>query len=149
MLYVHVVRSFNEVVSAWVATDSERRMDGVENRNDWRTYEGATKIAAVLGPRYQATDSGPYVSPRFDIIKLPQVGDPASYTFNGDYYPAGYVKSISAGPAFRRITTEDSNGARKTFSRRHVEGKPVGGAWIADGTWSLVFGHASKLNPEF
>lgn len=130
-----------------------------ENRNDWKTYEQAAEVAAALGPKYQATDAGPYVSPRYDVIDLPQVGQEVSYTFNGDYYPCGKIVSISKGPAFRRIVAEEDLGwnhnlgrrvtKRHVFHRRCRDGKPTGGAWIMDGTWSMIQGHHNKTNPEF
>lgn len=121
-----------------------------ENRNHWRTFEAAQEVAALLGDGYIATDSGPHVSPRFDVIDLPKVGAEVSYTFNGDYYPCGTVKSISAGPDFRRIVAgPDFSGKDRVFWRRCRDGKPIGGAWVNDKTWSLIPGHISKLNPEF
>lgn len=150
MLYVHVIREIGTraVTSAHI-TDMHHNPN-VENRNDWRTYEAAAEVAAALGPKYQATDAGPYCSPRFDIIELPQVGDDVSYGFNGDCYPCGKIKSISAGPGYRRIVAgPDFSGSDCVFHRRCRDGKPTGGAWISQGTWSLVPGHVSKINPEF
>lgn len=153
MLYVEVNRNTaGKVTSAYVLTEAERKglpHDHCENRNDWRTFEAAQEVAAALGPKYQATDAGRWTSPRYDVQELPQVGQEVSYTFNGDYYPCGKIVKISEGPAFRKITAKDLNGRRYIFWRRCRDGKPTGGAWVMDGTWSMIAGHVSKTNPEF
>lgn len=152
MLYIETTREATKVVSAKISTaDSDDiQACNVENRWDWCTYEAAAEVAAALGPKYQATDAGPYVSPRYDIIDLPQVGDDVSYTFNGDYYPCGKIKSISPGPAFRKIVAgPDFSGADRIFWRRCRDGKPTGGAWICEGTWSMIQGHVEKCSLEF
>lgn len=142
MLYIEVVRSFGKVVSAKVvADDDDRRL--AENRNDWRSYKAAQEVAAALGDGFIATDSGPYVSPRYDVIELPKVGDKVSYHFNGDHYPCGTITKISKGPLFRRIETDDANGPH-VFWRRKLTG-----GWIKDGTWFLEQGHHNELNPSF
>lgn len=113
----------------------------VENRNDWKTFEAAKHVAAHL-KGHIATDAGSHVSPRYDVIKLPQVGDKVSYGFNGDCYPCGTIKSISK--SLRLITTEDEGKGRRTFYRVRETGM-----WRNDGTWCLIPGHVSKLNPSF
>lgn len=147
MLYVKTQRNMTGKLRA--ATVADHSDPAFENRNDWRTYKAAAEVAAMLGPKYQATDAGPYCSPRYDVIDLPQVGQEVSYAFNGDYYPCGKIVSISAGPAFRRIVAEDVNGRKYVFHRRCRSGEPVGGAWIMDGTWSMIQGHHDRRNPEF
>lgn len=150
MFYVNVVRQNGKIIVAEIArTEIDRDMTTCETRNDWRTFEAAQEVAAALGPKYQATDAGPYVSPRYDVIDLPQVGDLVSYAVNGDYYPCGKITKISAGPAFRRIEATDDAGRKRVFHRRCRDGKPTGGAWLMGGVWSMVQGHISKLNPEF
>lgn len=114
-----------------------------ENRNDWKTFEAADEVAKALGSAYIATDAGPYVSPRYDVIALPQVGDDVSYAFNGDSYPCGKVTKVSAFP-HRRIEARDEAGRACVFYRRKQTG-----AWVMDGTWSLQAGHVNKRNPEF
>lgn len=127
-----------------------------ENRNDWKTFQEAETIAKLLNQShadlhrtFQATDAGPYCSPRYDVIDLPQIGSVVSYTFNGDYYPAGRITKMSAGPTYRRIEATDANGRKSVFHRRHRDGKPTGGAWIMNGTWSMIEGNHNKLSPEF
>jgi len=104
-----------------------------------RVAELATKLTGKL---HVPTDSGPYVSPRFDVIEAPKVGDDASYAFNGDYYPCGKITAIS--DSLRRIVATDEKGVKRVFWRRRQSG-----AWVYQGTWSLVQGHVSRLNPEF
>lgn len=119
-----------------------------ENRNDWRTMERAEQVAKELNEAavqtvaqpYIATDSGPHVSPRFDVVKRPMPGDAVSYTFNGDYYPDGYIVKVS-GKDFRIVTTD-------TGSRYYRRKQSAG--WIkTGGTWSLVPGHRTEWNREF
>lgn len=116
--------------------------DRFENRNDWKSFERVTEIAAQLteatGVTYLPTDSGPNVSPRYDVIAAPVVGAEVSKAFNGDYYPEGVIVSISK--TFKRVET--STGA--VFFRRKNSG-----AWIENGTWCMVEGHVSRMNPSF
>ncbi len=135
MLSIDVVRENGKVVKA-VALDDYSQ--GAENRNHWHTFEAAKEVAAALGEGYVATDAGPYVSPQFDIIELPKIGDKVSYTFNGDYYPCGEVASISK--SLKLIVTDEGE---KFYRVRET------GCWKYNKTWSLVKGHISKLNPEF
>jgi len=90
------------------------------------------------GVRYIATDCGPNVSPRFDVIEVPAQGDKVSRYFNGDSYPAGTIKSISE--SLRRIETTDGT----VFWRRQNSG-----SWVANGTWSMIDGHHEDRNPHF
>lgn len=148
MLYVNVVRGSdgrpylaNEVredVLAYKRKFYGRLPKEYETRNDWRTFDDAKEIAALLGPNYIAIDNGTHVSPRYDVIKLPQVGDKVSYAFNGDYYPCGEIASISK--SLRLIATTEG----QKFYRRGETG-----VWKYNQTWALVAGHVSKLNPEF
>lgn len=155
MLYIYATREDGQVVSAEIVDSSHPAQ---ECRWDWETYAKAQEIAAALNLAagkvlYVATDAGAHCSPRYDVQKLPQVGDDVSYAFNGDSYPCGKITKISAGPDFRRIETQEvlGNGAvrKEVFYRRCRDGKATGGAWVLRGTWSLVIGHISKTNPEF
>jgi hypothetical protein len=128
-----------------------RRSQGVEreivqNSNDWKTFEQVEKIAEMLtrhtGVEYIGTDAGSHVSPRYDVIKMPQVGDDVSYSFNGDSYPCGKIWSVSATKF--KITTMTESGLVKHFYRRRKTG-----SWINNGTWSLISGHHSEQNPSF
>lgn len=144
MLYVRITHSLNGVPAQAVVeqpTDSNRAE--LCNRNDWKTMLDAELIAAALNDtvkenRYLATDAGPHVSPRYDVIELPRVGDKVSYAFNGDSYPCGEIVSISK--SLKVIVTSEG---KKFYRRRQT------GSWINNGTWSLVPGHISKWNPEF
>ena len=111
-------------------------------RHDFKSIDSAQEIAdaasVFTGRTYIATDSGEGCYPRYDVIEAPAVGDEVSYAFNGDYYPCGHIKSISA--SLKLITTDTG----RKFYRR---GKS--GAWLNNGMWSLVPGHIERLNPEF
>lgn len=113
-----------------------------QNRNDWKSFERAVEVAAQLtettGILYIGTDAGPNVSPRYDVIAAPVLGAKVTGAFNGDYYPEGEIVKISA--TLKRVET--STGA--VFFRRRNSG-----AWVKDGTWSMVEGHISRLSPEF
>lgn len=119
-----------------------------ENRNDWPTFERAEQVAKELNEAavqtverpYIATDAGPHVSPRFDVIARPLVGDAVSYGFNGDSYPDGKIIKVS-GKEFRIITTDTGS----VYYRR----KQSGGWKKQGGTWSLLAGHRNERNPHF
>ena len=114
------------------------------SRHDIRGMDHAGKIAyqaSILTKKlHLPVDEGSNVWPRFDVIEAPRVGQPISYAFNGDYYPCGEIATISGAPLIRRITSTTG----KVFWRRHQSA-----AWIYDGTWSMVSGHRSELNPSF
>ena len=145
MLSIEVTRSEGIATRAVIVSEDCRHAANVEDRNDWKTYEAAVELAKLLGEGYVATDSGPNVSPRFDVIELPKVGDAVSYRFNGDSYPCGYVTSISK--TLKKITaTEDKNG---TKVEHHFFRRRLSGAWIKNGTWGLSPGHVYEQNPSF
>lgn len=92
------------------------------------------------GHEYVAADYGSNVSPRYDVVRVPKVGDLVSYSFNGDTYPCG--KIVSVGKGAKRIVKTDTGA---TFYRRKLTG-----SWIKEGgTWSLVLGHIREQNPHF
>ncbi len=107
-----------------------------------KSYERMEEIAAELteqtGVIYGAIDRGCGVSPRFDVMVMPQVGDEISYGFNGDYYPCGKIATISKSGSV--ITSDDG----KRFYRRKLSG-----AWKYQQTWTMVPGHISERNPSF
>jgi hypothetical protein len=111
-------------------------------RHDLASFDQATDMAAELsqatGAKFIPTDAGEWVYPRYDVIELPKVGSKVSYAFNGDYYPCGEISAISA--SLKIITTTTG----KKFYRRRLSG-----AWVNDGTWSLIPGHVNRRNPEF
>lgn len=143
MLYVQITARLNgKPVEATAVKFDYASMDprNYENRNDWKSFEAAETIAKALGDGYIAVDAGAHVSPRYDVIELPKVGDDVSYGFNGDYYPCGKIVHMSRGPNYRKIVTDDGSvfwRARKT------------GSWKKDQTWTLVQGVINKRNPDF
>jgi hypothetical protein len=121
------------------------------NRNDISEYPAAPLMLAqqiadsaskLMGVPYLATDAGDSVSPRYDVIKAPQIGDQVSRAFNGDYYPCGAVVAIQKN--YRRIVVDGSERGRLIFARRKESG-----CWLNKGMWSLLPGVIKKLNPEF
>ena len=112
------------------------------DRHDLTSYGQAADVAFFLteqtGRLHIATDAGEWMYPRYDVIEAPKVGDKVSYAFNGDYYPCGEIVSISESLKVIKTSTG------KRFYRRKLTG-----AWINNGTWCLIPGHVSRLNPEF
>jgi hypothetical protein len=112
-----------------------------ESRWDWKNLEAAQVIADAAtkfhGVLYVATDAGSHVAPRYDVVKAPRVGDEVSYSFNGDTYPDGTIKSVSK--TLKVVTTTSG---RQYHRRRQT------GSWVLDGTWSMVHGHRHERNPH-
>jgi len=99
----------------------------------------AEQVSKEKGYVHLAYDYGTSVSPRYGIVAPPKVGEDVSYAFNGDYYPDGQVKSVSA--SHRVIITTTGN----KFYRRKLSPN-----WkMAGGTWSLVKDHCDDKNPCF
>lgn len=113
-----------------------------QSRWDWKSYETVQDLAAKLSVTenklYIGVDKGSSVSPRFDIIEAPAIGDEVSYAFNGDSYPCGKIVKISK--SLRRIETDGG----KVFYRRKLSG-----TWLNNHTWALVNGHVHTQNPHF
>jgi hypothetical protein len=145
MLAIQITREDGKITAAqaFEFDKIDRRAPNVETRNDWKTFDAAKEVAAALGEGYIATDAGPHVSPRYDVIDIPKIGAAVSYTFNGDYYPCGTVKSVS--PTLRKIVAgPDFSGNDRAFFRRGERG-----VWVHEKTWSLIPGTISRINPEF
>lgn len=136
---------------AWARGRDGAFGQGWLNRNDIECFEMAGDMAKSasknLGKVYLAIDSGPNVSPRYDVFEAPKVGDDVSKAFNGDYYPVGKVVKI--GKDYKRIYVSDASpsaGACKApevFVRRKLSG-----AFVNKG-WSLVPGVRNERNPSF
>ena len=113
-----------------------------ESFHDLKSFEGACLLAVSLseesGLNYIGIDRGEWVWPQYGVILAPRVGEDVSYTFNGDCYPCGRIKSISK--SLKLITTTTGH----KFYRRRLTG-----SWINGDTWTLISGHVSKLNPSF
>ena len=123
-------------------SDQVQRADGWVSRHDFKTFEQAQEVADAAsnfeGVDYIATDEGESCSPRYDVIMAPEVLDPVSYTFNGDAYPCGFIKTISK--TMKKITTTTG----KTFYRKRNTG-----SWVSSPCWSMVMGHINERNPHF
>lgn len=112
---------------------SVRDAESFEEACTWAKY-----MTAMSGTTYLGYDNGDSVSPRYGVIEAPKVGDPVSYTFNGDSYPCGYITRITNG---WRVYTDSG----KTFNRWRN-----GSGWrMVGGTWWMVGGHVSERNPHF
>lgn len=97
----------------------------------------ADEASAFFGTTYIAAENR-NCSPKYRIIAPPKVGDPVSYTFNGDYTPCGHVVKVT-----KTLMVRTSTG--KCFRRK---GRTA--AWVLPGgTFSLVHGHVDRRNPEF
>jgi hypothetical protein len=69
---------------------------------------------------------------------LPNINDPVSYAFNGDYRPCGIVAKISKD--HKIITTSEG----QKFYRQGQNTR-----WLMHKTWFLVKGHIDRTNPHF
>lgn len=111
------------------------------NRNDYKSLDEAQRVAGsatrTLKTDFMAVDNGPSCSPRYDVIRTPQVGDEVSQAFNGDYYPEGVITKITH--KLRRIETSTG----EVFWRRKDSG-----SWL-NGGFSMIRGHVSRLSREF
>lgn len=123
----------------------------VIDRNYFKSIVAAEEYAAAsnawaersgLPNRYTHVDRTANVSPRYDVVSIPRVGEPVSYAFNGDSYPCGKVTKVAA--SLRRVEAREEDGSVHVFWRRDLSA-----SWIKDGTWSLVHGHVSSYNREF
>ena len=119
--------------------------DSVLDHHDFTSFEQVESILKIInekfGTDYIATDAGEHCSPRFGIAELPKVGDDVSYGFNGDYYPCGKIVRVT--PSLT-VIAEDTEGHQTRFRRV----KKTGGWKREGGTWWMVQGVVSKLNPE-
>lgn len=117
-----------------------------QSRWDWKSFEEVERLAAYLsamtGKIHLGVDSGPCVSPQFDVIEAPRVGDEASRGFNGDYYPVGKIVRITKG---LMVITEDEHGKQRRFNRIKKSG---GWREVGRGFW-LVSGVRDERNPSF
>lgn len=115
---------------------------GAITRNDMQNLAHAEEIAqdatSLTGRLHIGVDRGASTWPRFDVIEAPRVGAEVSRAFNGDYYPAGKIVSVS--PSLRVVRT--ATGA--TFYRRGNSG-----TWLASRTWAMVSGTIDRRNPSF
>lgn len=133
--------------SPYTGTLALKKFDGVDYDRvqdawDWKSFEEVRSIAmyltAITGRTYLGVDNSESVSPRFDVIQAPMIGDPVSYGFNGDYTPDGVVVKISKT---YQVTTSTGS----VYRRRGLRG-----SWMkAGGTWGLVRGHIDERNPHF
>jgi hypothetical protein len=116
-------------------------------RNDIESWEEAQAIASAANAfcgspdAWIATDAGEWVSPRYDVIEAPKVGQFVSKGFNGDYYPLGTITKISHD--FKRVTVENENGTKYVFYR-----KKMSGVWLLNRMWGLVCGSVNERNPH-
>lgn len=131
-----------ETVDAYDGADPDRA--SLVYRGDLTSMADAEELAEAatrdLGETFIATDAGEWVHPRYDVVRAPKVGDPISYSFNGDTRPCGHIMKIG-GTNFKTIYSDLGH----KFNRRRQSG-----SWIMKGgTWCMVKGHHNELNPHF
>ena len=115
--------------NGWLST---RDAESYEEACTWAKY-----MTAMSGTTYLGYDNGPSVWPRYGVFEAPKVGDPVSYSFNGDTYPCGHITRIT--PTWQ-ITTDSGKKFRRPGTR--------GGFRMVGGTWSMVAGHVEECNPH-
>ena len=123
--------------------DSELAVPGLwQSSWNWKSFEEVEKLAryvtAMTGRTYVAVDHTESTSPRFTIMQLPAVGDPVSFSFNGDTYPDGHIVAMT-----KKLQITTSTGSKY---RRY---KNTSGWCKTGGTWWLVKGHIYEQNPHF
>lgn len=122
--------------------DFEYRDKSWQNRWDWKDFAEVSRLAlyltAMTGKTYLPVDHTESVSPRFDIISAPVIGDKVSRGFNGDYYPSGEITKITKG---WRVTT--STGRRFSRVKDTAAWREVGRGFY------MVAGHIDERNPHF
>lgn len=132
---------------SWARDIYGNPVHGWLNRTDITSLEQAQALAesasGTLGIPHLAVDRGVGVSPRYDVIEAPMVGDEVSMAFNGDYYPVGKITRIGAGYKQIKVVGPDGD---KVFRRQGGENGP---GWLYQRMWRLVDGKQSRLNPEF
>ena len=145
MITVKVIDANTARIASRAEANRSRENASFQSRCDWKTFDRAKHIAKCLNEEYKdegrvyiATDAGSSVSPRYDVIEAPYVGDEVSYSFNGDSYPCGTIASISK--TLKKITTTTG----MSFYRRGESG-----SWVSNGTWTLIPGHIYEQNPSF
>lgn len=120
------------------------------NRNDISVHPSpwlfaqqiADSASKFTGRTFLAIDNGDHVSPRYEVIEAPSVGDEVSKGFNGDFYHVGQVVKI--GKNYKQITVQGKYGTIKFYR------KGLRGCWLQPGgTWGLVPGVRNEMNPEF
>lgn len=119
------------------------RSHGINTMDDANKLADLCNADKVNSRTWIATDAGEWVSPRYDVMHIPSIGDDVSYAFNGDYYPCGKVTKITTAP-YRKIEATDKNGKVCVFWRQRQSG-----CWKYNKTWNLIAGVHKKLNPEF
>lgn len=120
----------------------EYRDPAWQNCWDWTSFEEVERLAlyvtAMIGKTHLAVDNTNAVSPRYDVMVAPKVGDHVSYGFNGDFYPDGEITKITKG---WMIITSGGNTYRRKGKRA---------SWLQPGgTWSLVQGWISQQSTPF
>lgn len=116
--------------------------DGAQSRWDWdksditSVEELAEKATEFTGEKHEAIETG--CRPRYDIIRMPAVGDDISYSFNGDTRPCGQIASVSK--TGKLITSTEGH-------KFYRNGK-LGASWVMNKTWSMVRGHRDERNPH-
>lgn len=138
---IHIKLEQDKVVGISTSWDSSMNPKEWVSRWDWNSYEEVENIAKLVSEysnqKYLPVDNGESVSPRFDIVKAPFIGEEVSQYFNGDSYPEGKIVKISE--SHRVITTSTG----KKFYRYKQSG-----SWRRNG-FSLISGHHSERNPHF
>jgi len=111
--------------------------------HDIVSFEEATRLAEsatkAMGVPFLPCDHGEWRHPRYAVISAPRMGDPVSYAFNGDYYPAGHITKMS--DSFYRLQTSTGD---VFYRSKHTAGWKKKG-----GTWWMVAGHHNERNPHF
>ena len=134
-------------------SDRPENLNGWVSRWDWSTFEAAHEVAEAAsifeGVEYIAIDRGAYTSPRFDVIRAPQVLDPVSYSFNGDSYPCGYIKTMLESAKQSGLAYDEAIYLDTGSEDRSVELAKAQGCRVIETKWKDDFSyHRNQLLAE-
>lgn len=113
------------------------------SRWNWDTAAEAQKVAdaaeARSGHVFLVSDRGGWVSPRFDVVEAPRIGDKVSKSFNGDSYPDGEIVKIAKNYRYVQTST----------GRKYWKKGKTASFVLTGGTFYMISGHVEERNPHF
>lgn len=109
---------------------------------DYNSFADAAYFARLIteltNKTYIAVDNGEYRFNRYEIIRMYQVGEEVSYTFNGDTYPDDIILEISKDLS----TIKTANNVYKRVKETRGWKQKKSPFW-------LFSGHLFEQNPSF
>lgn len=141
MLYFNLVGKYLVSVTE---DDHDPHAKDYFSRHDFKSMSDAETMAARAnelqnGDTYVAVDAGPQTWPRYDVVRLPKVGDKVSYQLGSDVYRDGIIVKVGNGVR-ASIVTDTGNVYYRSGKTAH---------WLMTNTrWCLVAGWYEYRNQE-